>query len=87
MWPRGVLGSSNRRRRSRLAFAILVHPGVTYDNPTPGYTFLIGWVGVFALGAALGMERSIVARIFGAILIIVAAVPAVTIGYFVVMRR
>jgi len=33
------------------------------------------------------MERSIVARIFGAILIIVAAVPAVTIGYLVVMRR
>ena len=64
-----------------------MHAGVTYDNPIPGYMFLIGWVGVFALGAALGMERSIVARIFGAILIIVAAVPAVTIRYFVVMRR
>jgi len=63
------------------------HLGVTYDDPTPGYTCLIGWVGVFVLGAALGMERSIVARIFGAILIIVAAVPAVTIGYLVVMRR
>ena len=68
--------------RDAAAFA-RQNPNGIYDSPIPGFAFLLGWAGVFALATTLVTEPSTKAKASGILLFVVAAVPAVAFAYVV----